>query len=150
MAGVTLTLFKQGMIWRVGNGESIDIWNDPWLPRGITRRVSTARRDVLINRVSDLINPNEGEWDAQLIHDTFHQDGVPIILSISVRQHMDDVVAWHFDAKGLFSVRSAYRVSVDNAATESMDQVLVALSTYQQWPISSHGGKFGQQRYQIK
>jgi hypothetical protein len=27
-------LIKKGMIWRVGNGRSVHIWNDPWIPRG--------------------------------------------------------------------------------------------------------------------
>jgi hypothetical protein len=37
-----IDLMKEGMIWRVRDGESIDIWNDPWLPRGTTQRVSSA------------------------------------------------------------------------------------------------------------
>ena len=31
-----INLLKKGIIWRIGNGESVDIWNDPWLPRGTT------------------------------------------------------------------------------------------------------------------
>jgi hypothetical protein len=25
---------KKGIIWRVGDGEQIRIWDDPWIPRG--------------------------------------------------------------------------------------------------------------------
>jgi hypothetical protein len=32
---------KSGMIWRVGDGSRINIWNDPWLPRGVTRQPIT-------------------------------------------------------------------------------------------------------------
>lgn len=36
------------------------------------------------------------------------------ILSISVRYGHEDFVARHFDAKGIFSVKSAYHVLEDN------------------------------------
>jgi hypothetical protein len=26
-------LIKEGIIWRIGNGEKVRIWEDPWLPR---------------------------------------------------------------------------------------------------------------------
>src|SRR6266540_2085416 len=31
MRGVEL--LKEGIVWRVGSGESINIWTDPWIPR---------------------------------------------------------------------------------------------------------------------
>ena len=50
-------LLKEGVIWRVGNGDGIRIWDDPWLPRGITRRVITPRNGSILQKVADLINP---------------------------------------------------------------------------------------------
>ena len=35
---------------------------------------------------------------------------VDLILSIPVHVEMEDVAAWHYDTKGLFTVRSAYKV----------------------------------------
>jgi hypothetical protein len=26
-------LLKEGLVWRVGNGESIEVWNQNWIPR---------------------------------------------------------------------------------------------------------------------
>jgi hypothetical protein len=33
-----------------------------------------------------------------------------VIHAILVRVEMDDIIAWHFDEKGCFFVKSAYRV----------------------------------------
>jgi hypothetical protein len=103
---------KEGMIWRVGDGESIDIWNDPWLPRGITRRVSSAQGHILLTRVSELINLITNRLDQELIRGIFHEDDAAVILGIPLAANMGDSIAWHFDKKGLFSVKSAYKVSV--------------------------------------
>lgn len=40
-----------------------------------------------------------------------------VILSIPLRRNQDDMLAWHFDPKGKFSVKSVCKVSVDNART---------------------------------
>jgi hypothetical protein len=41
----------------VGNGENISIWEDPWVPCGVTRRPITPRRGNILSRVAELINP---------------------------------------------------------------------------------------------
>nr|TKW10040.1 hypothetical protein SEVIR_6G099700v2 [Setaria viridis] len=50
-------LLKEGLIWRIGNGEKVKIWEDPWLPRGSTRKPVTPRRSGLLTRVNDLNDP---------------------------------------------------------------------------------------------
>jgi hypothetical protein len=29
-----LQVIRNGMIWRIGNGSSVNIWRDPWIPLG--------------------------------------------------------------------------------------------------------------------
>jgi hypothetical protein len=69
MQGVQV--LKEGIIWRVGNGQHIGIWRDPWLPRGVTRRPITPRGQNLIQHVDELIDPMTESWDLQLLSQTF-------------------------------------------------------------------------------
>lgn len=110
-----LEVVKEGMIWRVGTGENIRIWDDPWLPRGgSTRQPSTCRGQHLLTRVSELIDPDTSTWDAGLVRQTFCEEDAKVILEIPICDQVDDFIAWHFDAKGIFSVRSAYKVHREN------------------------------------
>jgi hypothetical protein len=59
--------FKRGYIWRVGNGEKINIYNDPWIPSSPDRRILTPRGDVVYTKVSDLIDPTTSSWDEDLL-----------------------------------------------------------------------------------
>lgn len=38
-----IELVKKGMVWRVGDGAGLKNRDDPWLPRGISRRPSSPR-----------------------------------------------------------------------------------------------------------
>ena len=51
----------------MGNGASIKIWTDPWVPTSPSRKVVTERGGTLIDKVSDLIDPLTGQWDEVLI-----------------------------------------------------------------------------------
>jgi hypothetical protein len=66
-----INALKSGLIWRVGNGEKIRIWEDPWIPLGTTRHLITPRSGVLITRVCELIDPAIETWDVQLVRDIF-------------------------------------------------------------------------------
>jgi hypothetical protein len=48
------------------------------------------------------------------LEQTFWEEDVVVIKSIPIHQDMDDVIAWHYDVRGLFSVRSAYKVHREN------------------------------------
>jgi hypothetical protein len=110
---------KKGMIWCIRNGQSINIWNDRWIPRGFTRQPSSHHGHNLIQWVNELIYPVTGQWDAELVRQIFHEDDVQTILAIPVNEAFEDSIAWHFNKRGIFSVKSAYKVQIDN---DSCDQ----------------------------
>ena len=52
--------FKLGYIWRIGTGEMVNIWNDPWVPTSPNRRIITVRGQTIVTRVSELMDPISG------------------------------------------------------------------------------------------
>lgn len=108
MAG--LDCFKRGSIWRVGDGTQINIWEDAWIPTSHNLRVQTPRGTRLVSKVSELINPIDGLWDEQLVRALFWPTDAERILQIPLHNGREDLVAWHFNRNGLFSVKSAYHV----------------------------------------
>ena len=94
-----MLLLIRGIVWRVGDGESIKVWTDPWIPRGSTRRVISQRGNNLITKVVELIDPSTNSWDMELVQQTFMPDDANIILQIPIHEHSRDFIAWHFDKK---------------------------------------------------
>ena len=85
-------IMVQGLVRRIGDGTSTKIWEDNWLPRSHARRpmaclVDDPPRSVFI------------PLDAKAI----------LQIPLCTRQ-VDDFWAWAKERKGVFSVRSAYRM----------------------------------------
>lgn len=66
-----------------------------------------------MTKVSELNNPITNQWDAELVNEVFWEEDAANILAIPVRPELEDTLAWHFDSKGTFSVKSAYHVLDD-------------------------------------
>lgn len=123
-------LLREGVIWRIGNGEKVNIWNHPWIPRGQGRKSATPqRRNGILHKVSDLINPVDGDWDEDLIKQMFNEKDAEEILQIPISEGNEDWLAWHFDKRGLFSVKSAYRVAIETDARRSIHGIASASGT---------------------
>ncbi|EEC83127.1 hypothetical protein OsI_28289 [Oryza sativa Indica Group] len=103
-----LSLLKEGIISRVGNGRLVRIWCDPWLPRDFSRRPISSKGTCRLKCVLDLIN-EDGSWNIHKINQYFLPLDAEIILRIRlpVREE-EDFIAWHPIKHGRFSVRSAY------------------------------------------
>ena len=101
---------KNGVVWRVGNSQSINIWEHPWLPRDLSKVPITPRGRNLITKVDELIDPHTEHRDIPLLEEIFREEDVQINRSIPTHLEMDDVVGWHFHAKGIFSMKSVYKV----------------------------------------
>jgi hypothetical protein len=106
-----IATFKRGHIWRVGNGESIDIWSDPWIPYSKDGKVISARGGGVSTKVSDLIDPLNGQWDIALLGALFNTVDVNRILQIPIHtqghtQGFSDFVAWRHTSHGSYTVTS--------------------------------------------
>jgi hypothetical protein len=108
-----LDLLKKGLIYRVGNGNDIRVWRDNWIPRQTCLKVLSPRRNCRIRRVSELLD-DQMRWKEDLVRNTFQQIDADIILKIKPsRRQANDVLAWQPEKSGSFSVRSAYKLALN-------------------------------------
>ena len=64
-------------------------------------------------RISELLEPTTATWNEQLVRSVFLPNDAEEILRIPVcTQNIDDFWAWQLDSKGIFTVRSAYKVII--------------------------------------
>jgi hypothetical protein len=111
------------MIWRIRDGVQVNIWQDPWFPSGLTRQSSTLKGICPLETVAELINLDTLSWKREVIDQYFLPADIPIILSIPLRHRTEDFVGWHFDQKGVFLVKSAYKVHAEKLKREAVKQV---------------------------
>jgi ribonuclease HI len=107
------TLLKEGLIWRVGNGESIKIWQDRWLPSPSSYLVQAPIQGLSAEaKVCELIDNDTRWWNTPLIQDIFPPEVAAKIcsLALSPSGHQDKLV-WRGTANGVFTVRSAYHLA---------------------------------------
>jgi hypothetical protein len=108
-----LALLKKGTVWRVGNGSSIRIWRDNWIPRPFGMKPIGCVRPCRLRRVSHLIDQQSKSWDETRIQRYSHPCDVEEILKIKLSPRVfEDWVSWNFEKSGLFTVRSAYRLAM--------------------------------------
>jgi hypothetical protein len=91
--------------YEVGDVRNLNIWT-----RDRSRRLITPRGNNLLTGVYELVDPMTGEWDRELIEDMFWEEDVRLILAWPIHEGRENWLAWHYDQRGLSSVRSAYKV----------------------------------------
>ncbi|XP_035551053.1 uncharacterized protein LOC118349651 [Juglans regia] len=87
----SLELLKEGTVWRIGNGASIKISKDKWLPRPVTYQVQTPPNTLdPESRVEVLMDTENRSWKKDLVAAVFKEEEAKC------------------SKKGTFSVKSAY------------------------------------------
>uniref|UniRef100_A0A803Q7N5 Reverse transcriptase n=1 Tax=Cannabis sativa TaxID=3483 RepID=A0A803Q7N5_CANSA len=101
-------ILLQGSRWCVGNGCTIRINEDAWLPRG---RPFSLRTKVLLpegTTLDKLIN-TAGKWKINEVYSWFHKDDIPWVLGIIPLTSSPDWMSWSLNNNGKYSVASGYK-----------------------------------------
>ncbi|KAK2646950.1 hypothetical protein Ddye_022145 [Dipteronia dyeriana] len=94
-------LLEKGSRWRVGNGKSICIYKDRWIPRQSTFQVFSLH--VLgENATIDSLKLLSGIWNFELVWGSFLEDDAKMILSVPpCSNNSSDSLLWHYYSSGL-------------------------------------------------
>ncbi|GMJ04389.1 hypothetical protein HRI_004108100 [Hibiscus trionum] len=87
-------LIEKGIRWKVGNGRSISILNDCWLPNPSPKRLDSSPISGL-HWVSYLFSPDTHSWNEELIRSSFLPREATQILSIPLLSFpQSDCIVW--------------------------------------------------------
>ena len=106
-----------GMRWRIGDGKSIDIYKDNWLPgKGFAKVVSPHAPRLEGAQVVALINPNTRTWNINLLHQhflSFESNRIKAIPLCWTDQR--DRFIWLDSHNGEYTVRAGYQMLCQEA-----------------------------------
>ncbi|XP_075645487.1 uncharacterized protein LOC142616545 [Castanea sativa] len=108
-----LPILKNGCCWRVGNGESIKVYLDKWIPKCLANRIlhwgQDADREML---VSEFIHTKLNGWRCDTILEKFCEEEATAICKIPLsRRKIVDSVVWMHTKHGKYSVKSGYHLA---------------------------------------
>ncbi|KAK4384212.1 hypothetical protein Sango_2737300 [Sesamum angolense] len=109
-----MNLFHSCCRWRIRTGHSVNIWEDPWLPRTPSFRVITpGPLNVMASQVSELIDEDMRAWNEGMVNNLFWPEDWDLILQIPLSLVCStDLLVWHYSSNGMFPVRSAYHLAL--------------------------------------
>jgi exonuclease III len=130
-------LLRSNTQWTVGNGRSIGVWTDHWLPRIPTCRPGAEH----IEKVYHLIDPDTHSWNRQLIQENFAPQDASAILAIQLNAiTRPDRLCWQNTRSKLFTVRSAYHhtlhANLDHSHSESSSAIHLRRFWKSMWRLS--------------
>ena len=105
-------LNKRNGRWRMGDGKTIRIFQDAWLPNSNAGRILFHRGGLALNSTTiELIDPNSGWWNLGLIDQCFYPPDAQIIISLPLCiTPQTDSFVWPAEKNGSYSVKSGYKI----------------------------------------
>jgi hypothetical protein len=123
-------IISKGACYLIGDGKSVDCWKDPWVPwiPGFLPKP----KDLLVPPnemlVSSLINQENTSWNVSLLQEYFDEDSVNAICQIHLPlRPSPNKLCWIADPKGVFSVKSAYKLNLCHTWPSNPDTCWKAL-----------------------
>ena len=110
---VALPILRLGYYWKVGNGSSISVVWDRWIPNHPTNKIIHPRHELVGDlAVSKLIDSKLHAWRSDMIMAMFHKEDAEAICRIPLsRRSIPDSIIWLHNKNGKFSVKSAYKLA---------------------------------------
>ncbi|KAL0284756.1 UNVERIFIED_CONTAM: hypothetical protein Sradi_7189600 [Sesamum radiatum] len=113
-------MVSAGFRWQVGNGHSVKIRTDKWVPRPWTFKVLTAQNTLGWDAtVSELLS-EEGEWNEEFMQTVFRPEDIGAINGISPCRGTPDKLRWHFEKHGRYEVKSTYHLFCTGTVPNSL------------------------------
>ncbi|VVB04343.1 unnamed protein product [Arabis nemorensis] len=116
-------LLNKQLVWAIGNGLAVNIWNNPWLS-SITQKLpfGPAVKETKDLTVSHLFVPNTTIWNREKIEHILPAH-VSEILSIKPSQMgAPDKLVWLGKDTGKYTTRTCYFIAVERGKTEEEQQ----------------------------
>ncbi|KAI9161611.1 hypothetical protein LWI28_019065 [Acer negundo] len=106
-------LLDVGSRWRIGNGRSVLIYHQRWLPRPISFMIQSPQILDNLAMVESIKFPS-GLWNAPLIRSSFWPEEAEVILNLPCSNpSVLDFFLWHYKKLGSYSVRSGYHIGYE-------------------------------------
>ena len=77
---------ETGLLRRIGDGSSVRIWEDRWLPGRLSLRPTEHIGSATLYTVADLIDNESWSWKADLVRNNFIPPDADAILNIPLTQ----------------------------------------------------------------
>ena len=108
-----ISILRSGYCWRVGNGSSISVLGDKWIPNYPINKVLHPTNELVDEMaVSELIDTDLHVWRSDVIKALFHREDAELITKIPLsRRVVPDSISWLHNKNGKFIVKSAYKVA---------------------------------------
>jgi hypothetical protein len=104
-------LLLNGIQWGIGNGRSVKIMSDNWIPEQPLYLVKPLKPIPNVATVHCLIDERTGTWCPETVYAFFDQETADLIMQVQVGRHGgEDFVRWPYTKNGIYSVRSAYNL----------------------------------------
>ncbi|XP_021836344.2 uncharacterized protein [Spinacia oleracea] len=120
------SLLLEGLKWRVGNGASINVWEDGWIPgKSTAPEPRSLEATGNIATVADCIDHNYRVWDERIVKENFSDNDCKLILQtpLSIFPTIDQMY-WSPTKDGVYTVKSGYWVRIlGRQQAESNDNI---------------------------
>ncbi|XP_010495306.1 PREDICTED: uncharacterized protein LOC104772378 [Camelina sativa] len=107
------SLVNKGLIKRVGSGDTISVWTDPWVPAQFPRPALSNGpfKDPSI-RLTQFMDSQSNSWNRDRLVEHFDPGDVALIEAIPFSSlPLKDSFGWHFTKSGKYTVKSGYETA---------------------------------------